>query len=173
MTICDYTAFDVYVGKWVLDITYLRGQNRRQRTRYNVYWHGGTCFVDIRPPEGGSVACLTDAGEGVNFATWSKGVCRWSGSGKMHIAGLVGLSSHFSFWMPGLLLARDSVPLADAAFVGSRRRYEAIRAPHDGKRFVGLLEDGLLTGLKYHVGKICYVRAECEFQRPVKLGTER
>ena len=169
MIIQDYTVFDVYVGKWLLDITYLVDADRQQ-TRYNVFWHGDTCFVDVMPPDGGSVSCMTKGGAGINLSTWSDGVNRWSGEGRMHVAGLVGISSHFSFWMPGLLIAPDSVPFSDAELVANRHEYEATTAPRSGKRYVGLVEDGLLIGLKYHVAELCYVQANLEFQRLTKFA---
>ncbi|MEI6809956.1 MAG: hypothetical protein WCN95_14660 [bacterium] len=171
MTLQDYTAFDVYVGKWLLDVTYHDDASRDQ-TRLSVYWQGGVCFVDVMPPDGGSVTC-TSMTCGINLSTWSERVCRWSGSVAGHIGSLAGISHHFGFWMPGLLMAPSSVPLAEAVLIDSRRRYAAMKPPHKGKRFVGLVEAGLLVGLKYHVGKVCYVQAKLEFQRLVRFGTKK
>ena len=115
MKLQDYTAFDVYVGKWLLDVTYHDDASRDQ-TRYSVYWQGGVCFVDVMPPDGRSVTCMSKTA-GINLSTWSERVNRWSGSVDGHIGSLVGISHHFSLWMPGLLIAPASVPLAEACLL--------------------------------------------------------
>jgi hypothetical protein len=61
MTLRDYKASDVFIGKWHLDVQE-RPACAVERTQYNVYRSPGTCFVDILPPEGGSVRHRTSEG---------------------------------------------------------------------------------------------------------------
>lgn len=169
MTLRDYKASDVYIGKWHLDVQE-RPAGAVERTQYNVYRSRGTCFVDMVPPEGGSVCCMTGDGKGMGISMWSEGVNRWCGDSKTHILPLMGVSFHFAMWMPGLFLCPSEVPLADAWLTSHESEYDAVQPPHEGKRFVGLLDDELLIAMKYLVGDRLHVEARVAVQKLATFG---